>query len=344
MQQRRSLRPSARREGRGLLLFSLIAAASAAPLHAQSQQEPTLEQVRALFQQPGLSVHALIQAVADPGIDDQQARMRVPEARLGIAGVLDQGFRYELQAHLVGSPSILDARVGWASGDAFAVDAGRFKTPFSREFLTYIGSTDFIDRARVVNALAPDRQLGVQLSGQVTDNVGWAVGGFTGGADSGGGEPLLGVVRLAASSIELGEGALAFSGQAGFGQDGAIGSGFGGTGFRGDGLVLGFDGRYESGRLLLGAEYIRAEWDPSIGADQDAEGLFATAGWRLEEKHQVLARWDRYRGVVGEADDALMLGYNVFPTQASRIQFNGIFPLRDSALPYRLLVNFQIGF
>lgn len=329
------------------LLFALgftVLASVPSRVDAQSEPEPILEQLRSVFDQPGLKVGVLLKAVGDPGIDDQTASMTMTAARLRVSGDLDGGFRYDLQTNFAAAPSLLDARVGWTSGSAFAVDAGRFKTPFSREFLTAAGSLDFVDRARVVQALVPNRQLGVQLSGQLNEYVAWAAGAFTGASNTPAGEPLGGVFRLEGTSIEVGEGRLSLAAHAAAGQDGAVAPSF--AAFRGDGLLYGLDGRFESGRLLLSGEYVRAEWEPNAGGDQDAEGLFLTAGWRLEEAHQVLARWDRYRGPAfgAEADDALVLGYNVWPTSVSAVQFNGIFPLRDSALPYRLPVNFQIGF
>ena len=331
---------------RAALVFALgsaVLAAAPTGVLAQSEPEPILEQLRSVFDQPGLKVGVLVQAVADPGIDDQTARMQVANARLRVSGLLDAGFRYDLQANFVSTPALLDARVGWSSGDAFAIDAGRFKTPFSREFLTDAGSTDLVDRARVVQALAPDRQVGLQLSGQLNEYVSWAAGGFTGAANNVPGEPLIGVFRLSGSSIEVGEGLLSVAAQAATGRDGGIAPRF--PAFRGDGVLFGFDGRFESGQLLLAGEYVRADMEPNVGVDSDAAGLFLTGGWHLQENHQVLARWDRYRAFgFTDGDDALVLGYNVWPTAASEIQVNGIFPLRDSALPYRLLVNFQIGF
>jgi hypothetical protein len=332
------------RAGLLLALGFMVLPCAPSRVAAQSEPEPILEQLRSVFDQPGLKVGLLLKAVGDPGIDDQTASMRMTAARFRVSGDLDGGFRYDLQTNFAAAPSLLDARVGWTSGSAFAVDAGRFKTPFSREFLTAAGSLDFIDRARVVQALVPNRQFGVQLSGRLNEYVAWAAGGFTGTSNTPTGEPLGGVFRLEGTSIEVGEGRLSLAGQVAAGQDGAVAPSF--AAFRGDGLLYGLDGRFESGRLLLSGEYIRAEWEPNVGVDQDADGLFLTAGWRLEEAHQVLARWDRYRGPGSgaEADDALVLGYNVWPTSVSAIQFNSIFPLRDSALPYRLLVNFQIGF
>lgn len=322
--------------------------AAPAPINGQtpSGPEPVLDDLRAVFQQPGLTVGALLQAVMDPGFDDQPARGQVAAARLRVSGDLDGGFRYDLQTNFAASPSLLDARVGWVHSDAFAIDAGRFKTPFSREFLTYAGSIDFVNRARVVSALAPNRQVGVRLSGRLDEHVSWAAGGFTGGSNNVPGEPLLGVFRIEGSGIDVGEeGVLALAGQVGFGQDGAVGAGAGGNAFRGDGVLLGIDARFTSGPLLLAAEYIRGDWETTLGAEGDADGLYATVGWHLQENHQVLARWDRFRSAsVLDADDAIVLGYNVWPTGATEIQVNGVFPMRDSGLPYRLLVNFQIGF
>ena len=330
-----------------LLLLTLLVGLVPSAVGAQSaDREPDLEALRALFQRPELTLGMLLQAVVDPGLDGEPAAAQVAAARFRLSGVLDGGFRYDLQTNFAASPSLLDARVGWSPNASFAVDAGRFKTPFSRELLTYAGSIDFVDRSRVVSTLAPNRQVGVRLSGQLDEHVSWAAGGFTGGSNNVPGEPMLGVFRLEGSGIQASEDALlSLGGQVAFGQDGAIGRGVGGNAFRGDGLLVGLDGRFTSGDLLLAGEYIRGEWEPDFGGEGDADGLYVTVGWHLEENHQVLARWDRYRSVTAaEADDAIVLGYNVWPTGASEIQLNGIFPLRDSVLPYRLLVNFQIGF
>ena len=45
--------------------------------------------------------------------------------------------------------------------DHFAIQAGQFKTPFTREFLTSLADVETADRATVVDSLAPKRDLGV---------------------------------------------------------------------------------------------------------------------------------------------------------------------------------------
>jgi hypothetical protein len=84
-----------------------------------------------------------------------------------LSGSLDGDFDYFLQTNFAASPSILDARVGWTASEQFGVWAGRFKTPVSAELLTFAGSLDFVNRSRMVEALAPGRQMGVQFRGRM---------------------------------------------------------------------------------------------------------------------------------------------------------------------------------
>ncbi len=323
-----------------------IAAVVSSPALASAQEagEPQAAGIRALLSQPELTLGLLLQAVVDPGIDDTPASAQVAAARLLLSGTLDGGFSYFLQTNFAGSPALLDGRVGWSRSPAFHVYAGRFKAPFSRELLTFAGSIDFVNRARVVEALAPNRQMGVQVGGAVGPWVRWAAGGFTGRSNSTPNESLAGVFRLEGAGIELAEGTLSLAAHAAVGRDGAVGAGAFGPGYVGDGVLLGLDGRAELGRLLLSGELIRADWDPTGGADVDADGLYLTAGWMLVPEHQALVRWDRYAAPGALADDALILGYNIWPTAESEIQINWLIPVGDGAEPHRLLINFQLGF
>ena len=64
----------------------------------------------------------------------------------------------------------------------------------------------------------------------------------------------------------------------------------------------------------------------------------------MNEKNQLLLRWDRYRPVGTDDDNALMLGFNTWPTSVSEIQVNWLLPIAGSSSPHKLLINFQIGF
>lgn len=336
------LHDAARLAVAGLALAGL---AVAAPLAAQQEPEPILDQVRDVFGSEGLTLGFLLQAVLDPGIDgDDPARAQVGNARLRLQGRLDGGFSYKLQTNHAATPTLLDAQLSWSPGPELMVSVGRFKTPFSRELLTYAGSIDFVNRSRVVSALAPNRQVGVQLGGRLTDVVSWSAGGFTGPRTSTSDQSLLGVVRLEGSGIEVGKGTLAVAAQFAGGREDAIGARALGPAFTGDGLIYGVDARYEAGPLLLAGEYIRGEWNPDFGVlDVEADGVYLTAGYMLAEARQVLMRWDRYEAPGQEPDDVLVFGFNAWPTGATEIQVNWLVPLKESTELHKLLVNFQIG-
>lgn len=327
-----------------LLALSLLAAfAAPASVTAQQDREPILEDVRDLFSSEGLTLRFLLQGVVDAGVDDNPARARVSEARLRLEGLLDEGFGYKLQTNHVGTSTLLDAQVYWTPGPELTIAGGRFKTPFSREFLTYAGSIDFVSRSRVVTALVPNRQVGVQLGGRLNDLLSWSAGGFT-GENTTTDESLLGVVRLEGAGIEVADGTLSVAAQLAGGRDDAAGARQLGAAFSGEGILYGADARFESDVLLLAGEYIRGEWEPDFGVtDVESDGLYLTAGFNLTETRQLLLRWDRYEAPGQDADDILVFGFNAWPTSATQFRVNWLVPLKDSNQIHRLLVGFQLG-
>jgi len=89
-------------------------------------------------------------------------------ARFSIDGALPSKFSYrflvELEAPATrttpSTPSLREANVRWAPS-AFAITAGQFKTPFSREYLLPIPTLETVDFAAVVDSMAPKYDLGV---------------------------------------------------------------------------------------------------------------------------------------------------------------------------------------
>lgn len=330
---------------RAALLAGFFLLGATAPASAQQDPEPILDQVRQLFSSEGMTLGFLLQTVADPGIDDDPARVTVPNARLRLYGQLDGGFGYKLQTNHAGGSTLLDAQVTWSPGSELTIAAGRFKTPFSREFLIYGGSIDLVNRSRVVARLAPNRQMGVQAGGRLNEIVSWTVGGFTGATNATSDESLIGVVRLEGSGIEVGEGTLSVGANLAGGREDAIGARQLGPAFSGDGLLYGADARFVSGPLMLAGEYIRGDWAPDVGVtDVEADGFYFTAGYMVQEMRQILLRWDRFEAPGAlEADDVLVFGFNAWPTSATEIQLNWQVPLKDSSELHKVLINFQVG-
>ena len=58
------------------------------------------------------------------------------------------------------SVSLQDAYIRYKTGP-FGIQAGQFKTPFTREFITSLADVETADRATVVDSIAPKRDIGV---------------------------------------------------------------------------------------------------------------------------------------------------------------------------------------
>lgn len=77
-----------------------------------------------------------------------------------------------------------DATIGYAFSKKLAVLVGHFKPGVSPEFLNSSSKTDLIDRSMAANRLAPDREWGLAVSGEL-GKLSYEVGGFAGdGASS----------------------------------------------------------------------------------------------------------------------------------------------------------------
>jgi len=92
----------------------------------------------------------------------------INRARLTVSGGVIEAVTWRIQGEFrtgsVGtgraSVSLQDAYIRYNPG-TWAVQAGQFKTPFTREFITSLADIETADRATVVDSLAPKRDIGV---------------------------------------------------------------------------------------------------------------------------------------------------------------------------------------
>lgn len=92
----------------------------------------------------------------------------INRARLILSGKARQGLTWRVSAEFR-TGTVGTGRASVALGDAFvryapgswAVQAGQFKTPFARQYVTQLPDVETADRAAVVDALAPKRDIGV---------------------------------------------------------------------------------------------------------------------------------------------------------------------------------------
>jgi phosphate-selective porin OprO/OprP len=118
----------------------------------------------------------------DNGIVNNALVLR--RARIITEGTFAKNFTFQLVPEFAGSSvSILDANLGVNVSKALQFKFGRFKSPVGLELLQSDSWTFFNERSIVTN-LVPNRDLGIQASGELYDGrLNYTVGAFGGVAD-----------------------------------------------------------------------------------------------------------------------------------------------------------------
>ncbi|MBI1797452.1 MAG: hypothetical protein HYR74_10420 [Candidatus Eisenbacteria bacterium] len=107
--------------------------------------------------------------------------------RLSVEGALPNRFAYRVAVELeagggartAATASLRDAYVRWT--DAWlALEAGQFKTPFSRDYVTSLTTLETIDRPVVVDSLATKRDIGVMAEASAGNVATLSAGVFNG--------------------------------------------------------------------------------------------------------------------------------------------------------------------
>jgi phosphate-selective porin OprO/OprP len=115
-------------------------------------------------------------------------RFTVRRARLGINGVFNKDFSYEMVTNLTGSnanatnsntsTSFVDtAWVNYAAKPETQFRFGKFKQPYGLETLTSSNNISFMERS-YQDQIAPGKQLGAMFHGEVASNYVYAVSGY----------------------------------------------------------------------------------------------------------------------------------------------------------------------
>jgi hypothetical protein len=117
-------------------------------------------------------------------------RLEIRRARIILFGEPLPKFSYRFQVDVAKKPYLMDASIGYRPAQAFSVSLGQMKIPFSAESLISDDRNAPVSRSRVVLALAPGRDTGVQgrdvgtqMSGTFGSNgrrLEYAVGVFRG--------------------------------------------------------------------------------------------------------------------------------------------------------------------
>jgi phosphate-selective porin len=289
---------------------------------------------------------------ADPdGFDVFDARIRVK----GDVGIV---FDYFLQAELdsdEGVGRLLDARARVPILPEFAISFGLFKPPFSLEALQSKRDLTFIERSQSVTAIAPGRQVGLEVGGEAMDSrLSYGVGVFNGNGRrlENDGDDFMYTARVQFNSI----GSIAFyedfvvqvGVSVGHSDDTSAGLGAGTvtgdpalqpeltSAFAGERTFWGADARLEYRGWSLTGEYVRADYDvaPAGGvgeaAEAEAYGGYVEAGYRAFGAIEGVARYDGFHPAAGENRDFLVLGVNLYPGHYAKFGVQYGIALHDS--------------
>ena len=228
--------------------------------------------------------------------------------------------------------SLTDAYIRY-SHQAVGVQVGQFKTPFTWEYLTSIADIETLDRATVVDSLAPKRDIGLMGDYQAGKYVLFSAGVFNGegiNTTSNRDSTVLGVARAAFKPVpQLTIGANLAS-------------------WLGDSLRYGADVSYQDTRFVARGEYIGQARD-SLD-NKDDWGWWALAGFKPTPKIQIVAKYeDFHREQISaqQRNRAYSIGINSFPVIPS-VRLSAFYVsrkvgdpgVRKSALQTQLQVKF----
>lgn len=293
----------------------------------------------------------------EPADADRADGFIVYDVRLALAGVVGQVFDYRLGVEYDRDDAgidLLDAIISFPLGGTVQADLGGFRSPVSREATADKELLPFVERSQSALALAPGRQLGLQLRGSALDTR----LEFAGGLFNGNGlrlenddksflvagrtsynnvgelefpeEFVVEVGMSAAWSRDSALVVLPVEGRTGLGLDArrlvSIEE------YEGDRLIWGADIRLAYEGWMLAAEYLRADYDPEVGSGPtgDDNGLHAE-GATVDLRHalwgffDVGARYDVFTPAVGlagepaEASRFVVLGLGMAPGLFARV-------------------------
>jgi len=328
--------------------------------YSSAQDESLIEKLKNDFSKEYLTIGALFQVVSDFHQIDRgvwpYSGFSISNLRWRIYGKLDKNISYFLQANFVQSPAMLDGYLIYRFLSTAQLTAGLFKAPFSKEFLIDAQDIDFVNRSQVVSNLAPGRQIGLQLSGWLGDEIDslyYAIGAFNGNnylVNRNDNQEFLYSARLAFhhkfSCAQNAKDQLEIGINAATSTDRRASVTWIYPNYRGKRHLFGGDFRWTMNNLLFSGEYIFSSLESSYYQNLKPQGFHLTTGYMMSFKSQILLRFDRFKlDKAIEPLEYLIIGYNLWHSSVAQFQANYIINLDQSDFKYhQLLLNFQINF
>lgn len=315
------------------IIFYLIF--STAVINAQ-QQEPLAEQLASMLKSDVFNVGILVQSEAVFSFEDDQFNggraFDLGATRMDFNGNLDSGFSYRLQLDFRRQTSVLDAQVSYRFSEGFRLTGGAFKASLSRDLDPSPGDTDFLNRARQVGAMMNSREIGVTTMGQ-SGGLNYRFGVYNGtGLSRQNDNRFMYAARLG-YTFEMNNASLmlGFNGALNQTRSEVVGN----TGLisQKDRVLLGGFVDYDSDVLFGTFELLTTRFDAENlgGASETILGFYGTLGAKIDERNEILARWDHLEFDISRgASELFTIGWNRQLTSLFSFAVNGLALIPDS--------------
>lgn len=316
-------------------------------LFAQSEQ-PRADRLTDTLKSDILNVSFLFQTEAAFSFEDDDflggRQFGLGANRVDLRGTVDNNFTYRVQMQLSGNTRLLDAQLGYRFSDRFRIVTGAFKPFLSIDLDPNPGQTDFINRARQVSAMTNRREVGVTFLGE-SEGLSYRFGIYNGtGLSLENDNGFLYTARVGYEA-ETDNGAFTVGFNGGFNQTEFERVGNTGLTSLGDRTLYGGFIQYDSPVVFGTAEFLQTAFDAQeySGSEEKVTGIFATLGFNISAKGQLLARWDYLDyNSRGYESDQFILGWNFQATDLISFQVNFISQFdNDEDGQYGLLGVFQ---
>lgn len=320
----------------------------ALPVGVAAQEAPPIE-IGGL-----MSAGALVYGDSASGTDG----FRVFQSRLKLRGTVGLVFDYRFTMRYDASNDafrIHDAALTRRLAPELALSVGLQKPYFSYEASRSRGDITFLERSQAVNALRPDRQIGVQARGQAFDGrFAYGAGVYNGNGRTvpNDGDNYMFAGRVQYNSI----GTIAFydelvvqaGASLGYSNDTSAPLGEGiVTGdrsavpkitseFAGTRRFWGADLQVSYSNLTLTGEYVRGDFelDAPLGdgrpEETEAYGGYVELGYRLWGFVEGVARYDGFRPALGADRTFMVFGLNIYPDNYAKLGLQYTSALDDS--------------
>lgn len=325
----------------------LILLGGSVQLFAQNE-EPRADRLRNILKSDILSVGFLFQTETAFSFEDDNflggRQFGLGANRVDLRGTVDNDFTYRVQMQLSGNPRLLDAQLGYRFSDQMRIATGAFKPFLSSDLDPNPGATDFVNRARLVGTMMNSREVGITVLGD-SENLNYRFGMYNGtGLTLENDNRFLYTARLGYTA-ETENGTLNIGFNGGINQTEIERVGNSGLTSQGDRILYGGFLQYDSPVLFGTAEFLQTAFDASEfnGDEETITGFFATLGFNIDEKNQLLARWDYLNYDIRDLEsDQMILGWNHQATSIISFQINVVSQFdNDEDGRYGLLGVFQ---